>query len=165
VRAVDVAVLEDSQRGEQLAARPLLAPAFEAQCRQRIDGGDVAVVAAVVALDAPDCDHDAGRHAVARRRSVGFAAKLQQLALALRDALGRHRAVEIVPDRAGELGLGTIQFDDSRQVVDVVERGAQRWLVNACGAGSGAKAHDPARKTLLGRNFISPGVCRLGADG
>jgi hypothetical protein len=49
-----------------------------------------------------------------------------------------HGAVEVVPDRADELALCTIQFDDARQVMDIVERDAQRCIVNACRARDGA---------------------------
>jgi len=87
VRAVDVAVLQDLQRSEQLVTRPGLAPALEAERGQRVDGRDVAEVAAVVAFHAPDGDHDGGRHAVAGGRGVGFGADLLQLVLAQRDAL------------------------------------------------------------------------------
>jgi hypothetical protein len=66
VGAVDVAALQDLQRREQLAACPGRAPAVEAERGQRVDGRRVAVVAAIVALDAPDGHHHGGRHAMTR---------------------------------------------------------------------------------------------------
>ena len=63
------------------------APALEAQRGQGVDGRDVADVAAVVALHAPDRDQHAGWHAVARGGGVDFGAVQRQLFLAQRDAL------------------------------------------------------------------------------
>jgi hypothetical protein len=162
VRTVDVAALEDLQRSEQLASRPVLSAAVEAQCRQRVDGQDVTKVAAVVALDAPDGDQDVRRSAVARGRGVDFGANLRQVLLAQRDALGRHRAVEVVPRRARELGLRTVAFNDAREVLDVVERDAQRLLGNACRACADAEVGDPALEIPLQRGFIGSSFARFG---
>ncbi len=109
--ARDVAALQDAQRRHQLLARPSRAASFEAQRGERVDGGDVAVVRAVVALHAPDRDHDLGRRAVVRARGREFQAQRLQLFLAARHADGRDGGVEVVPDGPHELGLAAIELD------------------------------------------------------
>jgi hypothetical protein len=113
--------LKNSQRGEQLAASPILTPTVEAERSQRIDGRDASYVAAVVALHAPDGNQDLRRHTVAHCRSIDVGTKLQPLVLTQRNTLRRHGAVEVDPDRTSGLGLRSVQFNNTWQVADIGE--------------------------------------------
>lgn len=105
--------LQNFQESQQLASCPHLASPLETQRRQCINGGDVAKVAAVIALHAPDRDNEFSRYSIARSNCIGFGAQLMQLVLATGDALRRQRGVEVVLYRVVELGLRPIQFNDA----------------------------------------------------
>ena len=158
--ARDVAALQDLQRRHQLLARPAGAPALEAQRGERVDGRDVAVVGAVVALHAPDRDHDLARHAVARGHRIELGPQRLQPLLAARHALGRDGRVEVVPDRAHELGLAAVALHHLRQVARAVEGAVQGGLVDAGGARLGAELRDPALEVLLDAGIVGDGCDR-----
>lgn len=112
-----------------------------------------------------DRQQDGRWHAVARCRGVRLAADLLQPFLAKRDALRRHDAVDIVPDGARELRLRAIEFDDPRQVPDIIERVAQRGIGNARRASSITQRGDPLGESLPQLVFVGDRGYRRGASG
>ena len=107
----------------------------------------------------------AGRHAVARGGGVGFGAVLRQLVLAARDALRRHGDVEVVPDRARELGLRTVGIDHAWEELDAVEGQAKRLIADAGGARAGSEGRDPFGEGLLLRDEVERGLRRRRGHG
>ena len=108
-------LLDHLQRGDQLAARSSRrAVAVKREGRERPDDGDLARVAAEVALHAPGREDDRPRHAVERLDGVERRGPLPGKLAAAPDAPARDRAVEIGRDRLRELGLRPADHGDLR---------------------------------------------------
>ena len=147
---------EDLQRRPQLGARPVPAPALEAQRGQRVDGRHVAGVAAVFAFHARD-RHDGGlRHAVARgARRRARACVSASLRWPRCDAIGRHDHLDVVPRRARELGLRAVgrRRRAARSARRRTRCAAWRRRRRRPRADS-TNARDPAREALLQRQLV-----------
>ncbi|MDT4831565.1 hypothetical protein FQZ97_650800 [compost metagenome] len=107
-------MLENLQRGDQLAAGELRAAAFVGQGRQRTDDVPVAHVGAEVAFHSPDRHHRFGVDRVAGVDLVQSGRVLCQLALAVAHPQRRNRALQVLPHRADEFGLAAVGFDHCR---------------------------------------------------
>ena len=102
---VDVAGLQDAQRGDQLLLGPVAAATLVGQRREALDHRHRAAVAAVIRLHAPDRQHHVAVDTVGsldRRQRRGELLPFRAAGL---DAGRRGGAVEIFPDRLGEFGL------------------------------------------------------------
>ena len=102
---------EDAQRLHRLVAEEGGALGHAAERRHRAHDLEVAHVAAVVRLEAPERHDVLRRHAVLGLQGVEQGAVLRHLLLALGDALGRHRGADI-------LGVGQREFRLARIEVD-----------------------------------------------
>ena len=164
---VDVALVEDLQGREQLGARPVRrdAPRSPASPARRRSGccRNCCRSCSPCPRWRPRCR--AGRRSA--RPPLRSRCETAGACPGLPPRVGRVTAsVEVVPDRARELGLRTIQFDDARQVLDVVERAAQRGLADACRARGGAEVRDPACEPLRKLRFCGRrGARAAGGDG
>ena len=145
--SIDIAVVDDAQCGNQLFFRPFGAAAFVGQGRQRINGGEIAKVAAVIAFHAPDgCDHRGG-HAVALGRRLQGGRCLLHLGLAVFDAQRRYRTIQILPGRACEFGLGPVGVHSAGTQACVADIAQGGWA-DACCAGLDHESLFPALKAL-----------------
>ena len=153
---VDVARLQDLQRGDQLGARELGAALVGiGERRQRTDdvAHDLVVLEdlAVVRLHRPDGEHDVAVDAVASLDFVEPWLVLLRHGAANRDRLLMHPVVEIVPDRSGEFGLVACLLDDLRVGLgDAAKCAVVSRFGDAALRGGRAEACDPPLETGIG---------------
>jgi len=102
---IDVALLEDLQRRQELAAEERLAASEARQCRQRRDDAALAEGASIIAFDAPDRHHRLGVDPEGGFDAGERVAPLGQHRATVGDALFIDQARHVIPDRGAEFGL------------------------------------------------------------
>ena len=105
-------LLEDLERGEKLLAEEVAPIAGVGERREGPHHGDRAREAAEIRLHAPYAENDRAGNAVGPLHCRKSRGPLFGELLAALQALLRHRAVEIFPDRSDEFGLFLRQRDD-----------------------------------------------------
>ena len=111
---LQVAAMQDFQRGEKLVAEIGLAAADAGERRGRAQHRPVAAERAVVRLDAPDRGDDVAVDAVLLLDLVEDGLVLGEDLAAAGDARVAHQDVEIIPERLGELRLRIDQVHDAQ---------------------------------------------------
>ncbi|MCY1442602.1 hypothetical protein D9M71_589770 [compost metagenome] len=161
---LDVAMLDDLQRGDQLVLGELRAAAFIGQGGQRADDRLVALELAEVAFHAPHRDQHLAVDAIALLDAgQQFGVLLQQL-LAVTHTQGRQGAFEVLPHRAGELRLAAVGLDHVHVGGDAEEGAVEGVRRNTGLQGLLAEAGLPLREGLQRLDF-SAGVGRCAGQG
>ena len=128
---MDVALIDNAQRGDQLAAEEGAAPPLIPQGRQRRDDRVIAHYLAEIALDRPQRDDEARLHAKALLHPL----QERQVFGHRGAAVGGLLRGDDLFDKAGEshlvLGLLAVELDDTRQVLGFAQR-----IVDRAGANS-----------------------------
>ena len=112
--ALDIALLDQLQRSQELVTEEVAAIADVRQRRERADHVLVALERAVIGLHPPDAEDDLLGHAIAGFGLGQHAGMSLQHLAAARDAAAADSAVEIAPDRRGEFRLLAGKRDDGR---------------------------------------------------
>ena len=142
---VGVAGLQDAQRGDQLLLGEAAAAALVGERGEALDHRDRAAVAAVVGLHAPDRQHHVAVDAVAALdRGEGRGELLAPCPAGL-DAGRRGGAVEILPDRLGELGLAAVEPHHLGVDADAAEGGVEYLRRMPCAS---ARPRKPSRQAV-----------------
>ncbi|GAB1459348.1 hypothetical protein MASR2M50_11220 [Thauera sp.] len=145
----DVALLQDLQRGEELAAEEGL-PAPEAGQRgQRGEQRPAAEVAPVVALHAPHRDHRLGIDAVTTLDLGEHLLPLRQHRAPVGDTLLVHQRGEVVPDRGDEFGLGVEEADHRHVGGERSRVGVEGVAAHPLGRGLAAQLGEAGRERGL----------------
>ncbi|MNH16299.1 hypothetical protein D3C79_759340 [compost metagenome] len=161
---LDVAMLDDLQRSDQLVLGELRAAALIGQGSQRADHRLVALELAEVAFHAPYRDQHLAIDAIALLDAgQQFGVLLQQL-LAVAYTQGRQGAFEVFPYWAGEFRLAAIGLDHVHVGGDAEEGAVEGVLRNAGLQGLLAKACLPLCEGLQRLDF-STGVERRAGQG
>ena len=111
----DVAGLEDAEGGEELLLGQVAAAALVGEGGEALDHRHRAAVGAVVGLHAPDRQHHLGGRRRSGARWRPGRGELGALGAAGLDAGGGGGAVEVFPDRLGELGLAAVEAAPPRR--------------------------------------------------
>ena len=140
---LDVAALDDAQCVEQLRPEERAASRVISQCGERRNHRKTAEVVAEIAFQSPEGDQEPGLYPVFL---VGAPQQvlvlLEQLAAAL-DALLVDAQVDIAPEGLGELGLPTVEFDDSRDGRCILQRQVERFGGDSLGQRFAAQGVEP----------------------
>ena len=127
----DVAVLQDAQRGDQLAAKKPLPAAEARDGRQRAHQGPPAANLAVIGLDAPDCHDGVPVDAELLFDVRQHRGPLLELGAAFGDALLVHQHGEVIPDRLLELRLVVHRVEHGLVGLDARQRLLESLCANA----------------------------------
>ena len=152
---IDITLLDDLQRRDQLAFEKRAAPPVKGQCRQRLDHMERAAFGAIGAFQPPDGHHNRFVHAIGRldlfqQRAVG-----RQRRLTVGDAFIRRGRVQIIPDRLGEFRLIAILVNHIGAVADGPHRPVEHVGRDTGGQRARAKGGDP---TAHSRGFRRKGL-------
>ena len=144
--AADVAALQDLQGRQQLVFGETWAAAFIGQGGEGADHRLLAHELAEAAFHAPDGDQRLAVDAVALLDGIQCGGVFGQQGLALAHAQRRDGAVEVFPDRAGELRLGAVGLDHAQVRGHAGEGLVEHLGLDAGLQGLGAEAFAPVRK-------------------
>src|SRR3984885_601564 len=151
-----VAAVDDLERGKHLAAELVRPAAIEGQRNERADGGEVAIVGAVVGLQPPDGDNDRARHAELLLDLAEGRAVLGQHLGAAGEPWRYHAAGELL-EALPEHALSVVAGDDRRIGGDAAEAGLDRALRNTLRSGFRLDALQPSAEIAAARRR---GLCR-----
>ena len=107
-------MLQDFQRGKKLVAEVALPAADAGERRGRAQHRPLAAQRAVIGLHAPDRGDGVAVDAIFALDDVKDLAVFGDERAALRDAVGGHQQVKIIPDRFCEFGLAVEQVHDAQ---------------------------------------------------
>ena len=162
---LDVAVIEDLERREQLAAEERGTPPLPGQRGERRDGRPHAAEAAEVRLDAPDRGDDRRRHAIARADLFEQRRLARECRAPARHQLRRQQPRQIFLERQDRLRLAPIALDDDRQrLFDIRQRRVDGLRSNAARERFRAHAGEEVGKRRAGVLGGGSVRCRDGDD-
>jgi hypothetical protein len=121
-----VARLQDLQGGDQLRLEELSAASVISQRRHGRDDVGRSPTGAIGAFEAPDGGHDLRLDAVPALDPLQRLAMFGHGGASVADPRVRHRAVEIIPERAAELSLVAVTLDDPFLKLHAVEGPVER---------------------------------------
>ena len=131
VADADIALVDDAQGRDQLAAEIGPAPPVEAKRGERRHHHVIAGDLAEIAFHPPQSDDKARLDIVAPPDRVEQAPIVVELAARILDALRAHRLLQILGEGQHLLGLVTVELDDMRQVLGIAQRQIDRRRANA----------------------------------
>ena len=141
-----MALVEDGEGVEQLAAEEGAAAAVVSQRGQRGDYRKAPSVATEIRFDGPQGDDEAGLDAVLARHPIEQRLVLGQLAPALLDPRQRHHPGQVLLEAQRELGLMAIELDHPRDRFDARERAIECLRADAPRQRLAAELIEPMRE-------------------
>ncbi len=118
----DVALIDDAQRRDQLAAEIRAAPPVKTKRRQRRHHHVIAGDRAEIAFETPQSNDKAGLDIIAPPDRVEQRPVVEQLTARILDALRAYRLLQILGKGQHLLGLVAVELDDMRQIFGVAQR-------------------------------------------